>query len=113
MTKISTPTGCKGAAVADAAAATATNPTAPAALTAVTMGDLDATTAGWGASSEVNFDKLNTAVDALIADAAASRNEIVSYETAISALIVDVAALRSTLNALIASLESTEIIHSV
>ena len=36
--------------------------------TGVTMGDLVATSGGWGASSEVNFDKITTAVDQLIAD---------------------------------------------
>ncbi len=37
--------------------------------TAVAVGDLVATeSSGWGASSEANFDKIGTAIDALIAD---------------------------------------------
>jgi predicted RecA/RadA family phage recombinase len=42
--------------------------TAPAGVTAVAVGDLDATNNGWGASSEANFDKIHTAIDALVAD---------------------------------------------
>jgi len=36
--------------------------------TCVSMGDLVATTGGWGASSEANFDKITAAVDQIIAD---------------------------------------------
>ena len=37
--------------------------------TATAPGDLDATeSSGWGASSEANFDKIGTAIDALVAD---------------------------------------------
>jgi len=36
--------------------------------TCTSMGDLGATDAGWGASSEANFDKITTAIDQIIAD---------------------------------------------
>ncbi len=38
--------------------------------TAAAPGDLVATSGGWGADSEVNFDKISTALDALVADMA-------------------------------------------
>ena len=36
--------------------------------TAATIGDLTATSGGWGASSEANFDKISDAIDKLVAD---------------------------------------------
>ncbi len=53
--------------------------------TAVAVGDLVATSGGWGASSEANFDKVGTAIDALIADN-------LDLRKIISALIDDVKA---------------------
>lgn len=41
-----------------------------AARTAAAVGDLVATSGGWGASSEVNFDKISDAIDKLVADQA-------------------------------------------
>ena len=52
-------------------------------VTGVSMGDLGATeNTGWGASSEANFDKIGTAIDALVADN-------LDLRQAISALIDD------------------------
>ena len=38
------------------------------ARTAATIGDLTATSGGWGASSEVDFDKISDTIDKLVAD---------------------------------------------
>jgi len=39
-----------------------------AARTAAAIGDLVATSGGWGASTEANFDKISDAIDKLVAD---------------------------------------------
>jgi outer membrane murein-binding lipoprotein Lpp len=46
------------------------------------LGDLVATNGGWGANSEVNFDKIATAVDALAAD-------VLQLKKVVSALVDD------------------------
>ncbi len=114
---------------AAAGAITATNPTAPAALTAaaltessgqgtpnttvvdVTGGVTDQTGSGLDASgkSEIdalfvlcddNFADLAEMTNKLITDADAARTEQLTYETAISALVVDVTAVRLLTNQL-------------
>ena len=105
------------ATIVDAAAATASNPTAPAALTQVAVTDaLDGatftgtalTTSGTPTVDELEAiaGMLGLAVNAAGTDLAALRTEVISYETAISALIVDVALIRTAVNAIIAALDA-------
>ena len=77
-------------AVAKAGAYTQTFSTADKTIenaTAVAPGDLTATqSTGWGASTEANFDKIATAIDALVADN-------LDLRSAITAIIDDLQAL--------------------
>lgn len=104
--------GTQGALVADPAAATAANPTAPAALTQVAApagGTGDATGAYDNAT---NRDLAIASINAARDDVIALRAEVVTYEVAISALIVDVASIRTQFSALLTSLETGGIIDT-
>ena len=105
------------------AAATAVNPTAPAAVTQVAVTDsLDGATFTGTAlltSATPTVDELEAiagmlglAVNAAGTDIGALRGEVVTYETAISALIVDVAALRTTVNSLLALLRAAKYLEA-
>ncbi len=64
------------------------DPAAPAAVTAVAIGDLTATqNTGWGASSEASFDKIATNLDKLVTDVAALRTAIVANNAAIDSIL--------------------------
>jgi hypothetical protein len=64
------------------------DPAACANGTAAVVGDLGATqNTGWGASSEANFDKIHTAIDALVADIAAHKTAIDANNTAIDSIL--------------------------
>jgi len=64
------------------------DPAAPAAVTAVAIGDLVATqNTGWGAAAEADFDKIATEHDKLITDVAAMRTAIVANNAAIDSII--------------------------
>lgn len=76
---VTTPTA-QGAMVAAGPSKTAANPDS---ITGAGVGDLVATNNGWGASSEVNFDKIWAAIDANVAD-------ILSIHTQLTAAIVDI-----------------------
>ncbi|KKL86545.1 hypothetical protein LCGC14_1943700, partial [marine sediment metagenome] len=54
--------------------------------TCASMGDLVATSGGWGASSEINFDKVTTAVDQIIADNLDLRQAVTSIIDDLQAL---------------------------
>lgn len=92
--------------VADATAATATNPTAPAALTqsAAPAGGTGATAGAY--DDATNRDLMIASVNAGRTDLIALRAEVITYEVAISALILDVAEIRTKVNAILASLEA-------
>jgi hypothetical protein len=104
--------GTQGAVVADPAAATASNPTAPAALTqlAAPAGGTGATAGAY--DSAANRDLAIASINAVRTDLIAARVEIATYEVAISALIVDVASVRTQLSALLTSLETGGIIDT-
>lgn len=85
----------QGAAVADPAALTATNPTAPTAYAAVVnMTDPVAKAEG----------------EAVSAALATLRSEVAAYEVILSAVVVDLAVLRTKQIALITSLEAAGVI---
>lgn len=64
------------------------DPAAPAAVTAVAIGDLTATqNTGWGAGAEADFDKIATELDKLVTDVAAMRTAIVANNAAIDSII--------------------------
>lgn len=97
----------QGAAVANAAAltatapasATATNPTAPAAYSAHAAGSVPVTS------------NAATDLDTTAAALAALRAEVATYETAISALVVDSADLRTKLAAVVVDLAAIRTAH--
>ncbi len=113
--------------VAAPSAVTASNPTAPAALTAVAVaftwsaGDPNINNGAATIDDGATVGDDNDAGDALSVleneviagrdDLIALRTEIVSYEIAISANIIDIAALRATVAALMNELERIEIIE--
>ncbi len=88
------------AAVADAAAATATNPSAPAAYTAPSSGGAALTS-----SSATDFTNTALSLQAL-------RDEVATYEGTISALIVDVADIRTQLNTALSRLRTHGLIDT-
>jgi hypothetical protein len=88
------------AAVADAAAATATNPAAPTAYTAHASGAVAVTS-----NAATDLDTTAAALKTL-------RDEVASYETTISALIVDVASIRTQLNSALAKLRTHGLIDT-
>ena len=88
--------GFQGAAVTDAAVATAVNPTAPVAFTVPLV-----------AQAVPVVSEAATDLDTVAAALKVLHTETTSYEVAISALIVDVADIRAQLNALITSLEGS------
>ncbi len=92
--------------IIDVASATASNPTAPAALSqaAAPAGGTGATAGAYDGAS--NRDLMIASVNAARDDIIALRTEVVSYEVAISALIVDVALHRTAINAILAALEA-------
>ena len=116
-TPLNLPAAIAGASVTDPAAATASNPTAPAALSQAAVTDsLDGATFTGTAlttASTPTVDELETAFGVVGLqlnnardDIIALRAEVVTYEVAISALIVDVANIRTQLSALLTSLEA-------
>jgi len=90
------------ASVADAAAATAVNPTAPVAVTEPTKAQGTTVTS----NAATDLDDAFTALGDL-------RDEVATYEIAISALIIDVADIRTQLNLAITRLEAAGIIATV
>jgi hypothetical protein len=72
---------------------TGSDPAAMAAQTGAVLGDLVATSGGWGADSEANFDAIATDYDKTIADVAAAKTAIDANNTAIDANIADIIAL--------------------
>ena len=102
--------GTQGALVADPAAATASHPTAPAALTQVAApaGGTGATAGAY--DSAANRDLAIVSINAARTDVIALRAEVALYEIEISALIVDVADIRTQFSALLTSLETGAII---
>lgn len=86
------------AAVADASAATATNPAAPTAYTAHSSGAVAVTS-----NAATDLDTTAAALQTLV-------SEVTTYEIAISALIVDVASIRTQLNAALQELRDHGII---
>ena len=120
-TPLNIPASIAGASVTDPAAATASNPTAPAALSQAAVTDsLDGATFTGTAlttASTPTVDELETAFGVVGLqlnnardDIIALRAEVVTYEVAIRALIVDVADIRTQLSALLTSLEAAGLI---
>ena len=87
------------AAVTDAAAATAVNPTAPVAFTVPLV-----------AQAVPVVSEAATDLDTVAAALKVLHTETTSYEVAISAVIVDVADIRTQLNALITALENAKLV---
>ena len=87
----------QGAAVADPAALTATNPTAPSAYAAV-VNMTDPVTKAEG--------------EAVSAALATLRSEVAAHELVLSAAVVDLGVLRTSLIALITSLETAGVIDT-
>lgn len=85
-------------AVANAAAATATNPSAPTPYTPHSSGGVTVTS-----DSATDLDTVAAALDTLV-------DEVTTYETAISALIVDVEDIRTQLNDLLGKLRTHGVI---
>lgn len=123
-----TVTSLAAAVPVDAAAATATS---IAAAVQATLTDPVATTAGWGASSEANFDAIKTEFDAMgtwatemdldyeallvdVADIRTQFNELTTHATEVDLdferLIVDVRDLKSAFNSVVDALQTVGVI---
>ncbi len=92
--------GAQAASIADAAGATASNPSAPTGYTPHASGVVAVTSNG-----ATDLDTTAAALDTLI-------DEVVTYETAISALIIDVADIRTQLNDFLAKARTHGIIDT-